>query len=256
MIIRCIAIDDEPLALRQIKSYIERIANVELIALCSSATEAQQVLDKKSVDVIIVDINMPDVNGIEFVRGLKQPPMVVFTTAYSEYAIEGFRLDAVDYLLKPFAFEDFSHAVEKSRSLLELQHMREQKSLPEGEVADEDTAKTSEKQDYISIKADYKITMVKFGDIIYAESVGEYVRLHLSDGTKLTTLFRLKNMESALPTNSFMRVHRSYIVNLKRVASYARGKIFLDNGDYVPISINYRDSFREHLERTQPKPTA
>lgn len=256
MIIRCIAIDDEPLALRQIKSYIERIANVELIALCSSATEAQQVLEKKSVDVIFVDINMPDVNGIEFVRGLKQPPMVVFTTAYSEYAIEGFRLDAVDYLLKPFAFEDFSHAVEKSRSLLELQHMREQKSLPEGEVADEDTAKTSETQDYISIKADYKITMVKFGDIIYAESVGEYVRLHLSDGTKLTTLFRLKNMESALPTNSFMRVHRSYIVNLKRVASYARGKIFLDNGDYVPISINYRDSFREHLERTQPKPTA
>lgn len=113
--IRCIAIDDEPLALRQIKSYIERIANVELIALCSSATEAQQTLDKESVDVIFVDINMPDVNGIEFVRGLKHPPLVVFTTAYSEYAIEGFRLDAVDYLLKPFAFEDFSHAVEKSR---------------------------------------------------------------------------------------------------------------------------------------------
>ena len=108
--IRCIAIDDEPLALRQIKSYIERIANVELIALCSSATEAQQTLDKESVDVIFVDINMPDVNGIEFVRGLKHPPLVVFTTAYSEYAIEGFRLDAVDYLLKPFAFEDFSHA--------------------------------------------------------------------------------------------------------------------------------------------------
>ncbi len=254
--IRCIAIDDEPLALRQIKSYIERIANVELIALCSSATEAQQTLDKESVDVIFVDINMPDVNGIEFVRGLKHPPLVVFTTAYSEYAIEGFRLDAVDYLLKPFAFEDFSHAVEKSRSLLELQRMREQKSLPESEVADVGTAKTSEQHDYISIKADYKVTMVKFGDIIYAESVGEYVRLHLSDGSKLTTLFRLKNMENALPANSFMRVHRSYIVNLKRVASYARGKIFLDNGDYVPISINYRDSFREHLERTQPKPTA
>lgn len=254
--IRCVAIDDEPLALRQIKSYIERIANVELIALCSSATEAQQVLDKESIDVIFVDINMPDVNGIEFVRGLKQPPMVVFTTAYSEYAIEGFRLDAVDYLLKPFSFEDFSHAVEKARSLLELQRMREQKSLPESEVADEETAKTSEQHDYISIKADYKVTMVKFSDIIYAESVGEYVRLHLSDGSKLTTLFRLKNMESALPAKSFMRVHRSYIVNLKRVASYARGKIFLDNGDYVPISINYRDSFREHLERTQPKPMA
>lgn len=252
--IRCVAIDDEPLALRQIKSYIDRIDEIKLIALCSSATEAQQILQTESVDVMFVDINMPDVNGIELVRGLKQPPLVVFTTAYSEYAIEGFRLDAVDYLLKPFSFEDFSRAVDKSRSLLELLRMREQKSVPESEVAEVQT-KANEQHDYISIKADYKVTMVKFNDIIYAESVGEYVRLHLSDGTKLTTLFRLKNMESSLPAKRFMRVHRSYIVNLECVASYARGKIFLNNGDYVPISINYRDAFREHLEKTQPKTT-
>lgn len=253
MIIRCVAIDDEPLALRQVKSYLDRIPGIEIVALCSNATEAGKVLNSKEVDVIFVDINMPDISGIEFVRSLSQPPMVVFTTAYAEYAIEGFRLDAVDYLLKPFSFDDFSHAVEKVRSLMELLRMRDEKSTPETEIAPIETEKSNEQQDYISIKADYKVTLVKFNDIIYAESVGEYVRLHLTDGSRLTTLFRLKNMETALPASTFMRVHRSYIVNLKRVTSYARGKIYLDNGDYVPISVNYRDAFREHLELSQPK---
>ncbi|MBO7331193.1 MAG: response regulator transcription factor [Alistipes sp.] len=251
--IRCVAIDDEPLALRQIKSYIERIEDMQPVALCSSAIEAQEILQREDVDVIFVDINMPDMSGIDFVRSLTQPPMVIFTTAYSEYAIDGFRLDAVDYLLKPFTFEDFQHAVEKCKSLLELQQMRQTMKTPENEIAETKNEKPNEKLDYISIKADYKVTMVRFADIIYAESVGEYVRLHLADGTKITTLFRLKNMETALPPKNFMRVHRSYIVNLERVTSYARGKIFLDNGDYVPISINYREAFREHIEQTQPR---
>lgn len=251
--IRCIAIDDEPLALRQIKSYLDRTPEVSVVALCSNATEAQQVLQQEEVDVMLVDINMPDINGIELVRSLQQPPMVIFTTAYSEYAIEGFRLDAVDYLLKPFSYDDFSRAIAKAKSLMELRRMRNEKSTPESEITDNEGQKNSDKQDYISIKADYKVTLVRFADIIYAESVGEYVRLHLADGTKLTTLFRLKNMETALPSDTFMRVHRSYIVNLNCLACYARGKIFLSNGDYVPISINYRDAFREHLERLQLK---
>lgn len=255
--IRCVAIDDEPLALRQIKSYLDRIQGIEIMALCSNATEAGEVLNSKEVDVIFVDINMPDINGIEFVRSLSQPPMVVFTTAYAEYAIDGFRLDAVDYLLKPFSFDDFNHAVEKVRSLMELLRMRDKKNTPENEITQiEETEKSNEQKDYISIKADYKVTLVKFNDIVYAESVGEYVRLHLTDGTRLTTLFRLKNMEIALPSSTFMRVHRSYIVNLKRVTSFARGKIYLDNGDYVPISVNYRDAFREHIELSLPKSLA
>ena len=245
--IRCIAIDDEPLALRQVKNYIERIEKLELVALCSNAIEAQELLKQEQVDLLFVDINMPDINGIDFVRGLTDPPLVIFTTAYSEYALEGFRLNAVDYLLKPFSFDDFSRAAEKACSLRELHRMREERAASVSTIESIDEA--SDNNDYISIKSDYKVNLVRYNDIIYIESVGEYIRLHLKDGSKLTTLFRLKNMETELPQKNFMRVHRSYIVNIDYVSSFARGKIYLSNGDYVPISINYRDSFREHFEK-------
>ena len=245
--IRCIAIDDEPLALRQIKNYIERIEKLELVALCSNAIEAQELLKTEQVDLLFVDINMPDINGIDFVRGLTNPPLVIFTTAYSEYALEGFRLDAVDYLLKPFSFDDFSRAAEKACSLRELHRMRDERAASESSI--ESIDETADNNDYISIKSDYKVNLVRYNDIIYIESVGEYIRLHLKDGSKLTTLFRLKNMETELPQKNFMRVHRSYIVNIDYVSSFARGKIYLSNGEYVPISINYRDTFREHFEK-------
>lgn len=245
--IRCIAIDDEPLALRQVKNYIERIEKLDLVALCSNAIEAKELLKTEQVDLLFVDINMPDINGIDFVRGLTDPPLVIFTTAYSEYALEGFRLNAVDYLLKPFSFDDFSRAAEKACSLRELHRMRDERAASVSTIESIDEA--SDNNDYISIKSDYKVNLVRYNDIIYIESVGEYIRLHLKDGSKLTTLFRLKNMETELPQKNFMRVHRSYIVNIDYVSSFARGKIYLSNGDYVPISINYRDSFREHFEK-------
>lgn len=248
--IKCIAIDDEPLALRQVNKYMERIEGLEVVALCNSAHAAQQVLDQKQVDVMFVDINMPDLTGIDFVRGLENPPMVIFTTAYSEYAIDGFRLDAVDYLLKPFSFDDFQRAVNKARSLLELQRLRERQITPSAEAVP--AQEQNEDKEYISIKADYKVSLVRYTDIIYIESVGEYVRLHLTSGSSIMTLFRLKNMESALPSNRFMRVHRSYIVNLSRVKEYARGRVYLDNGEYVPISVNYRDAFREYIDSMHP----
>jgi two-component system LytT family response regulator len=245
--IRCIAIDDEPLALRQVKNYIERVEKLDLVALCSNAIEAQELLKTEQVDLLFVDINMPDINGIDFVRGLTDPPLVIFTTAYSEYALEGFRLNAVDYLLKPFSFDDFSRAAEKACSLRELHRMRDERAASVSTIESIDEA--TDNNDYISIKSDYKVNLVRYNDIIYIESVGEYIRLHLKDGSKLTTLFRLKNMETELPQKNFMRVHRSYIVNIDYVSSFARGKIYLSNGDYVPISINYRDTFREHFEK-------
>ena len=248
--IKCIAIDDEPLALRQVSKYMERIEDLEVVALCNSAHAAQQVLAEKQVDIMFVDINMPDLNGVDFVRGLENPPMVIFTTAYSEYSVDGFRLDAVDYLLKPIGFGDFERAVNKARSLLELQRLREQHITPTA-VA-EPPQEPVDNNDCISIKADYKVSLVKYADIIYIESVGEYVRLHLTSGSSIMSLFRLKNMESALPSNRFMRVHRSYIVNLGHVTGYARGRVYLDNEEYVPISVNYRDSFREYIDRMHP----
>lgn len=240
--LKCIAIDDEPLALRQLTSYIEKIPYLELTATCNNALEAQQLLASQHVDLIFVDINMPDLSGVEFVRSLVDRPMVIFTTAYSEYAVEGFKLDAVDYLLKPFSFADFSRSAGKANSLYELRHNQragEPEATPEALPKD---------KEYISVKADYKVSLVKISDIVYLESEGEYVRMHLDDGTTITTLFRLKNMEAALPSDMFMRVHRSYIVNLRCIKGYVRGRVFLSDTAYVPIGENYKESFQHYID--------
>ena len=241
--LKCIAIDDEPLALRQISAYIAKIPSLELAATFNNAIEAQQRLASERVDLIFVDINMPDLNGVDFVRALTDRPMVVFTTAYSEYAIDGFKLDAVDYLLKPFSFADFSRAAAKANSLYELRQGR----LPA--QPDSDSEATPKDREYISVKADYKVSLVRIADIVYIESEGEYVRMHLCDGSTITTLFRLKNMEAALPSEQFMRVHRSYIVNLRAIRSYVRGRIFLSDTEYVPIGENYKEAFQNYIDR-------
>lgn len=247
---RCLAIDDEPLALRQIKSYIAKTPQLELVAACNSAVKAREVLRSEAIDLLFVDINMPDVNGIDFVRELEDSHMVIFTTAYSEYALEGFRLDAIDYLLKPFSYEDFSRAVGKAHSLHELVKLRDSRTLDEdSETIETDVAARSEQVDYLSVKADYKVMRVRYDEIVYMESVGEYVRLHLTNGTNITTLFRLKNMESVLPDDKFMRIHRSYIINLEYISSYTRGKVFLSSEVDLPVGANYRDIFKEYVER-------
>lgn len=240
--LKCIAIDDEPLALRQLKSYIEKIPYLELAATCNNAIEAQQLLAEQRISLIFVDINMPDLNGVDFVRSLLDRPMVIFTTAYSEYAVEGFRLDAVDYLLKPFSFADFSRAAAKAHSLYELRNGQRSPVTPESEALPKD-------REYISVKADYKVSLVRIADIVYLESEGEYVRMHLSNGSTITTLFRLKNMETALPAELFMRVHRSYIVNLHCIKAYVKGRVFLSDSEYVPIGENYKEAFQRYIDQ-------
>lgn len=243
--IRCLAIDDEPLALRQITGYIEKIPFLELARTFNSAVQAQQYLLYEKVDLIFVDINMPDLNGVDFVRSLESPPMIIFTTAYSEFAIEGFKLDAIDYLLKPFGFKEFSHSVNKANSLYELLNMKN--AAADNRTEAEESTSSSDKE-YISVRADYKTSLIKISNIVYLESEGEYVRMNLNDGTKVVTLFRLKNMESSLPSDTFMRVHRSYIVNLKCITGYTKGRIFLENDDYVPIGENYKEAFLKYIE--------
>lgn len=241
--LKCIAIDDEPLALRQLKNYIAKIPYLELVATCHNALEAQHFLAGQQADLIFVDINMPDLNGVDFVRSLHSKPMVIFTTAYSEYAIEGFRLDAVDYLLKPFSFADFSRSVSKANSLYELvRNQHPGSSGIESEALPRD-------REYISVKADYKVSLIKIADIVFLESEGEYVRMHLADGSTITTLFRLKNMETALPSELFMRVHRSYIVNLRCIKAYVKGRIFITDTEYVPIGENYKEMFQSYVDR-------
>ena len=217
-------------------------AEVRKVIYITNAIEAQQYLAGNPIDLIFVDINMPDLSGVEFVRSLVSRPMIIFTTAYSEYAVEGFKLDAIDYLLKPFSFADFSRSAAKAQSLYELLAYRKtQGNAPAPEATPRD-------REYISIKADYKTTLVRISDIVYLESEGEYVRLHLDDRSTITTLFRLKNMEAALPSEMFMRVHRSYIVNLQRIRSYVKGRVFVSDSEYIPIGENYRETFQRYIE--------
>ena len=248
--IKCIAIDDEPLALRQIKSYIEKTPGLELCGLYNSPTAALEWLKEQEVDLIFIDINMPDMSGLEFVRTLENRPLIIFTTAYAEYAVEGFRLNAADYLLKPFSLSDFQQSIKKVASLHELIQLAKERSLQEESEGSEGLSEAlPEGKEFISIKADYRTTLIRTSEILYIESEGEYVRLHLADGSTIMTLFRLKNMETALPSDSFMRVHRSFIVNLKQISSYRKGRIFINEEEYIPIGDNYRTAFMEYTEK-------
>ena len=249
MVMRCIAIDDEPLALRQISAYISKIPFLELAATFRSAVAAQAWLQENETDLIFVDINMPDMTGVEFVQSLDVPTMVIFTTAYAEYAIEGFKLSAIDYLLKPFGLKDITRASEKALSLYELLQL--QKNAQIEQDIEELATEVEEDKSVISVHADRKTHIVKLANIIYLESAGEYVRLHLTDGTTLVTLFRLKNMESTLQSSQFMRVHRSYIVNLSHIVGYTKGRIFLSSEDYIPIGENYKEQVTNYMNSVQ-----
>ena len=249
MAMRCIAIDDEPLALRQISGYISKIPFLELTATFRSAVAAQEWLQENETDLIFVDINMPDMTGVEFVQTLDSKAMVIFTTAYAEYAIEGFKLSAIDYLLKPFGQKEITRASEKALSLFELLQL--QKSAQVEQEESDAIANAEDDKSVISVHADRKTHLVKLANIIYLESAGEYVRLHLSDGTKLVTLFRLKNMENTLQSSQFMRVHRSYIVNLTHITGYTKGRIFLSNDDYIPIGENYKEQIINYINSVQ-----
>lgn len=246
MNLSCIVIDDEPLAVRQMESYISKVPFLTRLESFDNAVDARQwISEGNRVDIVFVDINMPELTGVDFVRGLDNAPMIIFTTAYSEYAVEGFKLDAVDYLLKPFSFSTFEKAVNKAHSLAELLSLRNEthieERLPIGEqVVDKEC---------IAIRADHKTTLVRYANIVYLESAGEYIRLHLADGTKLVTLFRLKNMESSLPSDRFMRIHRSYIVNLEYVTGYTKGRAFIIGDEDIPIGENYKEIFVATMEK-------
>jgi two-component system LytT family response regulator len=233
--IKCIAIDDEPLALQQISSYIQRTPFLEQVALCQSAFEALDILANTQVDLLFVDINMPDLNGLDFVKSLTQKPFIIFTTAYSEYALEGFKVDATDYILKPIGYEDFLKAVNKVKARIQS-------------VSETDD-KMSTSNDSLFVKSDYKLIRINLTDIKYIESANEYVQIHIEDEKPITTLIRLKNMEEQLPKSRFMRVHRSFIVNLDKVKVIDRNRIVFDKV-YIPVGDQYKDAFQAFIDKT------
>lgn len=233
--IRCIIIDDEPLALQQMEVFLKKISYMELVASCQSAEDARMLLEKEKIDVMFCDINLPELNGLEFVKSLDNPPMVVFTTAYSEYAVKGFELNAVDYLLKPFGFDEMMRAAEKVRNRYEAQ-----RKLQEVSQIDEDDA--------IFLKTEYKIVRINIGNIRYVEAMSEYLRIYLDDNARpIIVLLSMKKMEERLPAGSFMRVHRSYIVNLKKIKEVSRNRIVLGDDIDIPIGDSYRDQFNAYI---------
>jgi len=233
--IRTIAIDDEPLALKLISGYITKTPFLELVNTFDNPLSVLEFLENDSVDLIFADIQMPDLTGTEFVRLMEKGPKVVFTTAYERYAVEGFKLNAVDYLLKPFSYEEFVVSAQKVQRLLDL----EQKALPQIEANNE----------FLFLKSEYKIRRINFNDILYIEGLKDYIKVFVKNEEKpILSLSTLKMVESTLPAKHFMRVHRSFIVNLDKIDTIERSRIVFGK-EYIPISEQYKDSFQEFLDR-------
>ena len=230
--IRCLAIDDEPLALQQIAAYINKVPFLELAGQCQSALEARQFLTEDRVDAIFCDINMPDLNGMDFVKSLTAPPLVVFTTAYSEYAIEGFKVNAVDYLLKPFGMQDFMRAANRLQERLSVS-----------------VAAPKETDDTLFLKTDYRIIKVSIPNIRYVEAMSEYLKVWIEGEAKpIITLLSMKKMEERLPSN-FMRIHRSYIINLDKIQEVNKNRVIMDADTYLPIGDLYKEAFQTYLDK-------
>ena len=237
--IKVLAIDDEPLALRQLVTYINKVPFLELAGQCHSALEAQKLMEQEMVDAIFCDINMPDLSGMDFVRQLAAPPFIVFTTAYSEYAVEGYKVNAVDYLLKPFGMNDFLRAALKVQEQYNLRHQETPQKQSSPVQAD----------GTIFVKTDYRVVRIAISDIRYIEGMSEYLKIHLDNQKPIITLLSMKKMEDYLPPTLFMRIHRSYIVNLQKIQEVNKNRVILDADTYLPIGDLYKDRFNEYLEQ-------
>jgi len=234
--IKCLAIDDEPLALKQLSTYIGKVPYLDLVAGCCSAREASEYLQKGEIDAIFVDISMPDQSGMDFVKSLDHPPLVVFTTAYSEHALESYKVKAVDYLLKPFGLEEFQVAAAKVKEQYDLRHAT-------------DSVSEADKEGTIFFKADYKVVRVDVADIRYVEGMSEYLKIHVSgESSPVIVLLSMKKLEERLPSSMFMRIHRSYIVNLSRIREISRGRVLIDDGVSLPVGDLYKSTFQTWLD--------
>ena len=239
--IKCIAIDDEPLALKKLVTYIKKVPYLELVAQSRSAVEAQRIIDDEDVEAIFCDINMPDLNGLDFAKSLSQDhsrgPIVVFTTAYAEYAIEGYKANAVGYLLKPYSFDEFEAAAQKVRDISEIR----QQAMTEVTTQADD-------EGVIFVKSDYKIVRIDIEHIRYIEAMSEYRRSACDDKDKpVIVLLSMKRIEEHLPSSMFMRIHRSFIINLSKIVEVKKNHVVLDDGTSMPIGDNYKDAFMAYL---------
>ncbi|MFY0630676.1 MAG: response regulator transcription factor [Flavobacteriaceae bacterium] len=231
--VKCIVVDDEPVAREIIRSFIAKVGNIELVATCKNASEALDVLNKQQIDLLFLDINMPEISGLSLAKSIHHKIKVIFTTAYREYAVEGFDLQVVDYLLKPISFDRFLKAVQKYFDL----HASKETSIKHLEV--------EEKNDFIFVRSDRKMVKVRFDDILYVESLSDYVKIYSKEGP-VVTRETISNVESKLPNRKFLRTHRSYIVSIQRISSYTNEYVELDK-KAIPISRSYKENVLKKL---------
>jgi len=234
--IRCLAVDDEPPALDVLKKYISSVQSLELVGTCADAVEALNFIRQHSIDLLFLDIQMPQILGTDFLRTLKKPPKVIFTTAFRKFAVEGFELDAVDYLLKPISFERFLKAVNKVMDA----------SL-NGTLSEETVSQKTNIDNYIYLRSDRKMIKVALSDILYIESIKDYIKVIATSGTVITKQ-SISSIEETLPKDMFIRIHRSFIIALNKVESYSNELVWLGKSE-LPISRMYRHEVEKVLKQ-------
>jgi DNA-binding LytR/AlgR family response regulator len=225
--INCLIVDDESAALDVLEHYIGRVYFLNLVKRCENAIEAMQILEENKIDLLFLDINMPDVNGIQFLNSIKSKPSVIFTTAYKEYAYDGYEYDIIDFLLKPFDFERFLKSVNKANSQI-IKTIRQ-------------PAKHQKQQQYIFVKADYKLVKINVDDILFIEGLKDYIKIFTRQKLILT-LMSMTTIEERLPADEFFRVHRSYIISLSKIDSVSRHRVIIGE-KFIPVSVPYRERF-------------
>jgi len=246
MNISCIIVEDEPLARSLLEQYIKKVPYLELVASCSNPLTAIEILREKPVDLLFSDIQMPEITGIMLLKILPKKPFVIFTTAYSEYALEGYELDVVDYLLKPITLERFLKAVEKvyQRLLPIIQNTQNQGIIEEKAIQEKQSESS---QNFIFVKDGTKLVKIKLSDILYVEGLKDYVMIY-TQHQRIVTLQRMKNLEAELPPHQFIRIHNSYIIALEAIDSIDKEKVQIGK-IFLPISDTYRKSFKEFIEQ-------
>ena len=238
MKLRCAIVDDEPLAVSLLESYARKTPFLELISTYSSALEAKEGIAEEPVDLLFLDIQMPELNGMEFAKTVDAETRIVFTTAFSQYALEGYRANALDYLLKPISYNQFLEAANKALNWFEMKSPNEQaaETLPES-------------KEFFYVKSEHKLVKINVQNITYIEGLKDYIKIYLEDQPKaILSLMRMRSLEEYLPSDQFMRIHRSYIVNMKKIDQVERGHIIFGK-NYIPISENCRDAVFEFINK-------
>jgi DNA-binding LytR/AlgR family response regulator len=235
----CLIVEDEPLARNLLTEYVRKVPYLTLVDACSSPLAAIEVLRKNTIDVMFLDIQMPEITGITLLKTLQKKPLVILTTAYSEYALESYELDVLDYLLKPVTFERFLRAVDKANQRLT--------STSQPVTASEKTVDSN--QPFVFVKDGTKLVKILLDDILYVEGLKDYVTIHTRQ-QKITSLQRLKNLEEQLPSNKFIRIHHSYIIALSVIDVIHKGEVQIGNV-FIPISDSYKKTFRDIIEKNQ-----